>query len=67
MGAGLYADLAWLPRPPADFSARCQSVSEQKEGLGPSIQALARHALDENQLLRLARLIAQAREQDLSL
>jgi FkbH-like protein len=67
MGAGLYAELGWLPRPPADFSARCQSVSEQKEGLGPSIQALARHALDENQLLRLARLIAQAREQDLSL
>jgi FkbH-like protein len=67
MGAGLYADLAWLPRPPADFSARCQSVSEQKEGLGPSIQALARHALDENQLLRLARLIAQARRQGLSL
>ena len=67
MDAGLYADLAWLPRPPADFSARCESVSEQKEGLGPSIQALARHALDENQLLRLARLIAQAREQDLSL
>ena len=67
MGAGLYAELGWLPRPPEDFHARCRNVSEQEGGLGSSIQALARYALDENQLTRLAKLIGEAREQRLSL
>jgi FkbH-like protein len=67
MGAGLYAELAWLPRPPEDFHARCRNVSEQEGGLGSSIQALARYALDENQLARLAKLIGEARQQRRSL
>ena len=67
MGAELYTELAWLPRPPEDFHARCRNVSEQEGGLGSSIQALARYALDENQLTRLAKLIGEAREQRLSL
>jgi FkbH-like protein len=67
MGAELYAELGWLPRPPEDFQARCRNVSEQEGGLGSSIQALARYALDENQLTRLAKLIGEARKQCLSL
>ena len=67
MGARLYAELAWLPRPPEDFHARCRNVSEQEGGLGSSIQALAHYALDENQLTRLAKLITGARAERLSL
>src|SRR5260370_17391931 len=68
MGAGLYAELAWLPRPPEDFYARCRSASEEEEGrLGLSIQALARYGLDENQLIRLAKLVAGARQRRRSL
>jgi FkbH-like protein len=68
MGAGLYAELAWLPRPPEDFYARCRSASEEEEGsLGLSVQALARYALDENQLIRLAKLVAGARQRRPSL
>ena len=67
MGARLYAELAWLLRPPEDFHARCRNVSEQEGGLGSSIQALAHYALDENQLTRLAKLITGARAERLSL
>jgi FkbH-like protein len=67
MGAGLYAELAWLPRPPEDFPARCRSASDQEGSLGLRIQALARYALDENQLTRLAKLITGARAERLSL
>jgi FkbH-like protein len=67
MGAGLYAELAWLPRPPEDFPARCRSASDQEGSLGLRIQALARYALDENQLNCLARLIAGARQRGPSL
>jgi FkbH-like protein len=66
MGASLYAELAWLPRSPEDFSASCRSLFDREEGLGLGIQALAHHALDENQLLRLAKLINEARERRLS-
>ena len=67
MGTGLYAELAWLPRPPEDFHARCRLLSEREGDLGLGIQALARYALDENQLIRLAKLIGEAREQRRSL
>jgi FkbH-like protein len=67
MGTWLYTELAWLPRPPEDFRARCRSLSGQEEGLGLRIQALARYALDENQLNRLAKRIARAQERGLSL
>src|SRR5271154_5171510 len=67
MSAKLYAELAWLPRPPEDFTTQCRGVLGTEGSLGLHIQALARHALDENQLIRLARLIAKAREKQLSL
>jgi FkbH-like protein len=67
MGAGLYTQLAWLPRPSEDFHAQCHGLSEHQGSLGLGIQALAHHALDENQLTSLAKLIAEAREQRRSL
>jgi len=58
----LYADLSWLPRPPADFSARCRCALDLPEKAGEQIRALASYALDQNQLVRLTKLIARARE-----
>jgi FkbH-like protein len=60
MSAHLYRDLAWLARPPADFNARCRAIADQPGESGRDIQALASFSLDENQLNRLARLIAGA-------
>jgi FkbH-like protein len=67
MSAELYAELAWLPQPPKDFAAQCRGVFEMEGSLGLNILALARHALDENQLIRLAKLVAEAREKQVSL
>src|SRR5579859_5261774 len=63
----LYADLSWLPRPPADFPVLCRSALDQPEGLGHRIRSLASYALDQNQLVRLTKLIARARSLDQSL
>jgi FkbH-like protein len=67
MSAELYTELAWLPRPPEDFAAQCRHVLETDGDLGLRIQALARHALEENQLVRLAKLIAEAQQETRSL
>ncbi|MGC2111883.1 MAG: haloacid dehalogenase, partial [Candidatus Korobacteraceae bacterium] len=61
-GSQLYQSLAWLPRPPADFVARCRAVLESETNLGERLQALASYALDENDLDRIAKLISKARE-----
>src|SRR4051794_8605135 len=58
----IYTDLAWLARPPADFAARCRALDgEEQREAGAGVQALANHALDENQLSRLAGAIARVR------
>ena len=57
----VYSSLAWLARPPADFTALCRAALDQPEGLGARLRALASCALDENQLIRLARLVSKAR------
>jgi FkbH-like protein len=54
MSSTLYADLAWLPRPPRDFTAQCRALTEAEDA-GPRIRTLANHALDGNQLDRLAK------------
>ena len=62
MSTDLYAELAWLPRAPDDFAARCRRLEAPDEiPLGTRLQALANHALDENQLNRLAAAIARLR------
>ena len=55
----------WLPRPPADFRARCREISGGVAGEGPLIRHLAGHALDLNQLTSLAKSIARARTDDM--
>ena len=67
-GYSLYENLAWLPRPPADFRRLCRSLATQSdEGLGRSVTALAGFGLDENQLLRLSDAIELAHERGRSL
>ena len=60
MTAQLYRDLAWLPQKPPDFADRCKAVLDGP-GLGLKLQALAHHALDGNDLARLAKTVARAR------
>jgi FkbH-like protein len=67
MSANLYASLCWLPKPPADFAAQCRATGQQDENLGRRLQALASHALDENQLNHLAKAIELARKAGRSL
>ena len=58
MSAELYRELAWLPKPPADFSTQCKELATgSSDALGRKIRALATHALDERQLSRLGRTI----------
>ncbi|MGA9670283.1 MAG: HAD-IIIC family phosphatase [Terracidiphilus sp.] len=51
----LYTDLQWLPRAPLDFADRLKTLSNSTESAGRELQALASHALDLNQLTKLAR------------
>ena len=67
MSAALYAELAWLPPAPADFAARCRAALGGEDGVGSRLQAIASHALDENQLNRLAAAIGRARREGRSL
>jgi FkbH-like protein len=58
VSAELYQELAWLPKPPADFSTECKRLAKGSgDALGKTIRALATHALDERQMSRLGRTI----------
>jgi len=57
----LYAELQWLPRAPEEFSARLKVLGNAAGPLGREIQALALHALELNQLTKLARAIGKVR------
>ena len=61
MSNSLYANLEWLPCPPADFTVRCRAVTEANQGIGAELRALATHALDQEQLDRLAKAVVQCR------
>lgn len=63
----LFAELQWLPRAEADFSARLKALSEADSSLGLEIQALANQSLDLNQLTRLAKTIARLSSGDKAL
>jgi len=63
----LYAQLAWLPRQPENFSALCHAALDTHEDLGVRIRALANYGLDENALNKLAKVIDKARARGLSL
>jgi FkbH-like protein len=66
MEHNLYSDLAWLARPSADFASQCRAALEAARP-GPALQALAQHALDENQLNRLAKTLKKLQEAKASL
>lgn len=61
MSRRLYADLAWLPRPPSDFALQCRALDEAPEPVGARLQHLAGHALGEVDLARLAKAIGRLR------
>jgi hypothetical protein len=61
MSAELYTNLTWLPQAPEDFATQCRGIFEAEGGRSSSLQALARYAPDDSQLIRLAKLIAEAR------
>jgi FkbH-like protein len=57
----LYSELQWLSRAPLDFSERLKSLDKSHGPLGCELQALALHALNLNQLTKLAKAIEAAR------
>lgn len=67
MSASIFADLSWLPKPPDDFSRICRELAAREGDLGTALQQLASHALDENELVRLAKTLARAKAGERSL
>src|SRR5436190_19357470 len=63
----LYRDLAWLQKRPDDFAQQSKLALETVGGLGRTLQALANHRLDGNDLVRLAKVAKKARQDQLSL
>src|SRR5262245_15886098 len=57
----LYSELQWLPRSEPDFPEQLKRLENSDGPLGRGIQALALHALDLNNLTRLARIIGKLR------
>jgi len=57
----LYSQLQWLPRAPQDFSERLRALGSSPGPLGRDLQALTSHALDLNQLTKLAKALDKAR------
>jgi FkbH-like protein len=55
----LYTELQWLPRVPLDFSERLKALGKITGSSGRELQALASHALDLNQLTKLAKIIGK--------
>lgn len=67
MTVQLYRDLTWLPNKPEDFAAQCKALLQSREAIGAQLRQLATHALDENDLNRLAKVVGRAREQGIAL
>lgn len=63
----LYTDLQWLPSPPSGFRARLNALLASTDPIGRELQSLAAHALDVNQLTKLARAVDGARVEGKSL
>jgi len=62
----LYSELQWLQRTPQDFPAKLKALGNSTNSLGYELQALASHALDLNQLTKLAKVIAKTRADGIS-
>jgi FkbH-like protein len=63
----LLANLAWLPKPPADFRARCNALLSASGAVGRDLINLSLHGLDDAQLQLMARTIAKLRAADADL
>jgi FkbH-like protein len=63
----LYSELQWLPRAPQDFRERLKALGNSEGPLGRELQSLGLHALDLNQLTKLANAIDRARAEGRSL
>jgi FkbH-like protein len=63
----LFAELQWLPRVPREFADRLKALGSSTGPVGRELQALALHALDLNQLTKLAKAIVKARSDGKSL
>ena len=63
----LYSELRWMLPTPEDFSDRLKALEDSPGPLGLEVQALAKHALDLNQLRKLAKAIARAKADGRSL
>lgn len=59
----LYVELQWLPRAPEGWSQRLKSLGNTAGPLGSELQSLAMHALDLNQLTKLAKAIGRVRSE----
>jgi FkbH-like protein len=57
----LFRDLAWLPDAPSDFDARIRALTAEPGSIGAALRTVASHALNDNQLARIARRVARAR------
>ncbi len=62
----LYTELQWLPRAPREFSERLRALGSLSGPVGRELQSLALHALDLNQLTKLAKSVGKARSDDKS-
>jgi FkbH-like protein len=63
----IFANLAWLPQAAPDFSAQCKRFADDGANAGARLRALANTSLNENQLTRLAKVIASCRAGGVSL
>lgn len=63
----LYSELQWLPRAPQEFSSRLKELASSDRRPGSALRSLALHALDLNQLTKLARVISKAHSEGKSL
>jgi FkbH-like protein len=63
----LYSELQWLPRAPQEFRERLKALGNAEGPLGHELQSLGLHALDVNQLTKLAKTIDRARADGRSL
>src|SRR5262249_15420861 len=63
----LYSELQWLPRPGPEFRERLKKLDYSSGRLGRELQWLASHALDVNQLTKLANAMGRGRLQGRSL
>ena len=59
----LYSELQWLPRVPQGFSEGLKVLGSSPGPLGRELQALAMHAMDLNQLTKLAKAMGKARSE----